>query len=132
MMDRTFSGANVRASCVPASSFQLFLMPCGPPNPQGSSVSTDVTLMTPPGDMLRATSLDIVSLNIILLDIWHSALMDMFEDSSSAPVAFWRRDSTHAAIEERLMEFEMSECNQKSSPTSLIQNRCSPKPLYRG
>lgn len=111
MMDRIFSGASVRSSCVPASSFQLFLMPCAPPNPQGSSSSRDITLPISPGDMVRAESLDIISCNIVLLDIWHSALMEAFDEDSSAPVLFWRHDSAHATIETRLMEFEISECN---------------------
>lgn len=119
MMDRIFSGANVRSSCVPASSFQLFLMQCAPPNPEGSSASKEITLPTSPGDMLRAGSLDVVSCNILLLDIWHSALMDIFDDSSAPPIPFWRHDSPHAAIECRLLEFEMSKWNGASSQTPL-------------
>ena len=107
-------------------------MPCGPPNPQGLSASTDMTLPTSPGDMLRAGTLDVISLNIVLLDIWHASLMDMFEDSSSALIPFWRHDSMHVAIEDRLMEFEMSQCSQKNSLTSLIQTRSPFTPLYGG
>jgi hypothetical protein len=116
MMDRHFSSASLRSSCIPASSFQLFLMHCARPNPAGSPASEEVTLPTLPGDMLRAGSLDVVSCNIVLLDIWHSALMDIFDDDSSAPVPFWRHDSTHAAIESRLMEFEMSKWKENPLP----------------
>lgn len=46
--------------------------------------------------------------------------MDTFDDNSSTPVPFWRHDSTHAAIDSRLLEFEMSEWNQTRSHASLI------------
>lgn len=132
MMDRIFSGANVRSSCVPASSFQLFLMQCAPPTPEGSSAPKEITLPASFGALLRAGSLDVVCCNIALLDIWHSALMDIFDDSSCTPIPFWRHDSPHAAIESRLLEFEMSKWSETSSQTPLNENRSSPTPLHRG
>lgn len=85
---------------------------CAPPtpsSPEGFSGPKEVTLPTSPGDVLQAGSLDIVSCNIVLLDIWHSALMDVFDEGNSQPVPFWRNNSAQATIETRLMEFETSE-----------------------
>ncbi|KAK5045937.1 hypothetical protein LTR84_008723 [Exophiala bonariae] len=124
MMDRIFSSADVRSPCVPASSFQLFLMQCAPSNPDGSIASREITLPTSPGDMLRTESLDVISCNIVLLDIWHNAVMEVSGDSKAPPIPFWRHDSAHAAIESRLMEFEMSGWNEanKGNPTDLLQS----------
>ncbi|KAL2204251.1 hypothetical protein CC79DRAFT_1372259 [Sarocladium strictum] len=107
MMDRTFSGARVRSSCVPTSSFQLFLMQRAPPNPDGSSRSENITLSTCHGNILQGGSLDVGSCNIVLLDLWHGALMAVFGEGSSKPGPFWRNDSAQASIETRLMEFEL-------------------------
>lgn len=123
MMDRIFTGAGVRSSCVPASSFQLFLPQCSAPHPEGASGSKDITLPISRGGVLQTGIFDVVACSIALLDVWHTALMDVFDEGSSTPVPFWRNDSAQATIETRLMEVEMSECIEPSMGTSLTSKQ---------
>ncbi len=133
MMDRVFSGASVRPYCVPASQFQLFLVQGGLLNVEGAHGPQDLTLPTSPGDMLRVGSLDLVACNIVLLDIWHSAIMDGFSEDLPPPTPFWRNDSAQATIETRLLEFEMSKSTGTNFiDTTNISNRSSLAPLYLG
>lgn len=111
MMDRIYSGVNVISCSIPATSFRLLLMQCAPPNPQGFSGSKEITLPASSGDILRMGSLDVDSANIVLLDIWHSALKEILDMDSCVTIPFWRNDSEQAAIESRLTEFEISESN---------------------
>lgn len=117
MMDRIYSGVKVISCSVPASSFHLFLMQCAPATPQGLSGPKEVTLPTSSGDILRMGSLDVDSSNIVLIDIWHSALKEVLDSTSCVTVPFWRNDSERAAIESRLTEFEISESNEPAPRT---------------
>jgi len=116
MMDRVYVGHNISGPSTPASSYDLFVFGKGPPVPGDTcKLNAYVTLKDSLDVRLNSRSTSVVIINIELLLIWESVVMDIFEARSGRVVPFWNDGSPRSKIQTSLLEFELSEC---SSPRS--------------